>query len=71
MMVAVSPKFDLEWFLDGRRKRPELDEEIAGESAVTVHPWRRRTVVSIPREVPAPCEDEVLRQVGFDQLQTA
>jgi len=28
MMVAVSPKFGLEWFLDGRRKRPEADEEI-------------------------------------------
>lgn len=37
-MIAVSPKFGLEWFLDGRRKRPELDEEIPGESAVTVHP---------------------------------
>jgi hypothetical protein len=28
LMVAMSPKFGLEWFLDGRRKPPDEDEEI-------------------------------------------
>lgn len=38
IMVAVSPKFGVEWFLDGRRKRPEADEEIPSDAAGTAHP---------------------------------
>lgn len=38
IMVAMSPKFGVEWFLDGRRKRPEADEDIASGAAGTVRP---------------------------------
>ena len=42
IMVRVSDKFAVEWFLDGRRKKPEADEIIPPGTADTVRPMDDR-----------------------------
>ena len=36
VMVRISPKFGVEWFLDGRRKQPEADEIIPPGTGQTI-----------------------------------
>lgn len=38
IMVAISPYFGVEWFLDGRRTMPTGEVQIAANTAVTVAP---------------------------------
>jgi hypothetical protein len=42
ILVAKSPDFGAEWFLDGRRKVPEPGYSIPGGTAVTTHPMAPR-----------------------------
>lgn len=35
VLVSISPNFDADWFLDGRRKKPGQDYIIPGDSAST------------------------------------
>jgi hypothetical protein len=35
VLVSISPNFDADWFLDGRRKKPAADSFIPGDSAAT------------------------------------
>jgi hypothetical protein len=37
-LVMISPNFDADWFLDGRRKRPSDDQVIPLGTGETVHP---------------------------------
>ena|SRR5262245_15814775 len=38
LMVAKSPNFSVDWFLDGRRKQPAADEVIPPSTAQTIRP---------------------------------
>jgi hypothetical protein len=38
ILVAMSPNFTVDWFLDGRRKKPADDEIVPEGTATTVHP---------------------------------
>lgn len=42
IMVNLSSKFNVEWFLDGRRKKPEDDEIIPEGTAETIHAMGRQ-----------------------------
>lgn len=37
ILVWISPSFDREWFLDGRRKQPSADQVIPEGTATTIH----------------------------------
>jgi hypothetical protein len=49
-LVERSANFDADWFLDGRRKRPEEPYYIPGDVAPTVHPM---ALQPLPRPAPA------------------
>jgi hypothetical protein len=36
IMVRISPNFDVDWFLDGRRKKPSPDQIIPPDTAQTI-----------------------------------
>lgn len=38
VLVGMSPNFDADWFLDGRRKKPGADYYIPDGTAPTTHP---------------------------------
>jgi hypothetical protein len=43
ILVRKSPNFTADWFLDGRRKKPQHDEEIPGTSQPTVTPMAAKS----------------------------
>ena len=47
VMVRVSPNFDVDWFLDGRRRRPEEPSYVPGELVTPTRPSMG------PREAPS------------------
>jgi hypothetical protein len=42
VMVRISDKFAIEWFLDGRRLKPTGDEIVPADVAATVRPMEKR-----------------------------